>query len=204
MHTLIDLGATFRVLSTSADGKLHDVHALDMLAGSRSHLGVVDRLCPPLCVAPSRGLLRHACRRNRWSSPSIRRRRIARRHHLRPDHLPGRTPVRITPNFCGASATPVRQDAGLHSLPAAKSARSAKAAGRWNSSKWIEHLASSSTARPHREDEIWIAVSVCPRRLVKKRLDLPTPRSTLCYRTLGRKIPIHQALREIRCNRPRK
>ena len=43
------------------------------LAGSRSHLrrgSWLRRLCPPLCVAPSRGLLRHACQvEHRCSSP---------------------------------------------------------------------------------------------------------------------------------------
>ena len=120
-----------------SDGKLHEVHALDMLLpASRSQNNLrrgswLRRLCPPLCVAPSRGLLRHAGA-SRTSMPS----RLfgadgsLDRHHLRPDHLPGRPStrqscrslqstaagaarglalrihgVRITPNFCGASAS---------------------------------------------------------------------------------------------------
>ena len=64
------------------------------LAGSRSHLrrgSWLRRLCPPLCVAPSRGLLRHACQvEHRCSSRLFGADGSLDRHHLRPDHLPGR------------------------------------------------------------------------------------------------------------------
>ena len=79
------------------------------LAGSRSHLrrgSWLRRLCPPLCVAPSRGLLRHGARTSMLIA-SIRRRRIARPASFatRPSPWTASTPVRITPNFCGASAS---------------------------------------------------------------------------------------------------
>ena len=64
------------------------------LAGSRSHLrrgSWLRRLCPPLCVAPSWGLLRHACQvEHRCSSRLFGADGSLDRHHLRPDHLPGR------------------------------------------------------------------------------------------------------------------
>ena len=78
-----------------SDGKLHDV--CPRYTRSRSHLrrgSWLRRLCPPLCVAPSRGLLRHACQVEHRSW--IRRRRIA----IICDQNPLDTPVRITPNFC--------------------------------------------------------------------------------------------------------
>ena len=53
--------------------------------------GLHSRLCPPLCVAPSRGLLRHACQvEHRCSSRLFGADGSLDRHHLRPDHLPGR------------------------------------------------------------------------------------------------------------------
>ena len=65
MHTLLDLRGNIPSFIHISDGKLHDVHALDMLLPEAGAIYVVRswlrRLCPPLCVAPSRGLLRHAC-----------------------------------------------------------------------------------------------------------------------------------------------
>ena len=133
------------------------------LAGSRSHLrrgSWLRRLCPPLCVAPSRGLLRHACQvEHRCSSRLFGADGSLDRHHLRPDHLPGTasTPVRITPNFCGASASrtpsPARRWSSSPTTSRFRpppSARSTKAAGRWNSSSSGSSSifgSSSSTAR---------------------------------------------------------
>ena len=143
------------------------------LAGSRSHLrrgSWRDRLCPPLCVAPSRGLLRHACQVEHRCS--IRRRRIADRHHL-PDHLPGR---RITPNFCGASA---RTPSGLHHQQLlASSTICALYKSRWQVElffKWIkQHLRIKQFYFVGNavKTQIWIAVSVYVLvAIVKKRLD---------------------------------
>ena len=133
------------------------------LAGSRSHLrrgSWLRRLCPPLCVAPSRGLLRHACQvEHRCSSRLFGADGSLDRHHLRPDHLPGRLlhPSGLPPNFCGASASrtpsPARRWSSSPTTSRFRpppSARSTKAAGRWNSSSSGSSSifgSSSSTAR---------------------------------------------------------
>ena len=133
------------------------------LAGSRSHLrrgSWLRRLCPPLCVAPSRGLLRHACQvEHRCSSRLFGADGSLDRHHLRPDHLPGRllhpSGLPRTSAAHPLQGPRVRQDAGLHhqQLLASgppPSARSTKAAGRWNSSSSGSSSifgSSSSTAR---------------------------------------------------------
>ena len=100
-------------------------------------------LCPPLCVAPS---LRPSSSRvpstHRCSSRLFGADGSLDRHHLRPDHLPTASYiVRITPNFCGASASRT-PSAGKtlvfitsnFSLPAATICALYKTAGRWNSS----------------------------------------------------------------------
>ena len=92
------------------------------LAGSRSHLrrgSWLRRLCPPLCVAPSRGLLRHACQvEHRCSSRLFGADGSLDRHHLRPDHLPGRllhpSGLPRTSAAHPLQGPRVRQDAGLH------------------------------------------------------------------------------------------
>ena len=92
------------------------------LAGSRSHLrrgSWLRRLCPPLCVAPSRGLLRHACQvEHRCSSRLFGADGLLDRHHLRPDHLPGRllhpSGLPRTSAAHPLQGPRVRQDAGLH------------------------------------------------------------------------------------------
>ena len=92
------------------------------LAGSQSHLrrgSWLRRLCPPLCVAPSRGLLRHACQvEHRCSSRLFGADGSLDRHHLRPDHLPGRllhpSGLPRTSAAHPLQGPRVRQDAGLH------------------------------------------------------------------------------------------
>ena len=109
-----------------------------------------------------------------------------------------------------------RQDAGLHhqQLLASRpppSARSTKAAGRWNSFfKWIEqHLRIKQfygTSENAVKTQIWIAVSGLRLvAIVKKRLDLDASLYTLLQIlsvTLFEKMPIHRALAgdENRCN----
>ena len=123
MHTLLDLRGNIPSFIHISDGKLHDVHALDMLLPEAGAIYVVDRgyvdFAPPLCVAPSRGLLRHACQvEHRCSSRLFGADGSLDRHHLRPDHLPGRL---LHPSGLPrtSAAHPllgprVRQDAGLH------------------------------------------------------------------------------------------
>ena len=122
------------------------------------------------------------------------------RHHLRPVPSPwtASTPVRITPNFCGASAsrTPSPlQDAGLHhqdnfSLPAATICALYKS--RWQVElffKWIkQHLRIKQfygTSENAVKTQIWIAVSVYVLvAILQEARSTWTPRSTLCYSIL--------------------
>ena len=140
------------------------------------------------------------------------------RHHLRPDHLPAAsTPVRITPNFCGASASDPESGKTLvfitnnFSLPAATICALYKS--RWQVElffKWIkQHLRIKQfygTSENAVKTQIWIAVSVYVLvAIVKKRLDLDASLYTLLQIlsvTLFEKMPIHQALAgdENRCN----
>ena len=113
MHTLLDLRGNIAsfIHKPDAPSSARPFKPSDMLLPEAGAVYVVDRgyarLCPPLCVAPSRGLLRHACQvEHRCSSPSIRRRRIARpvtwRFATRPSPWTASVQrgVRITPNFC--------------------------------------------------------------------------------------------------------
>ena len=142
------------------------------------------------------------------------------RHHLRPDHLPGRLlhPVRITPNFCGAfrfkdpeSGKTLVFITNNFSLPAATICALYKS--RWQVElffKWIkQHLRIKQfygTSENAVKTQIWIAVSVYVLvAIVKKRLDLDASLYTLLQIlsvTLFEKMPIHQALAgdENRCN----
>ena len=95
-----------------SDGKLHDVrpHMLLPEAGAIPSWIVATSIPPVLPYAGAFFVTR--------AKSNIDAHRVYSadgsldRHHLRPDHLPGR----YTPNLCGASAsrTPIRQDAGLH------------------------------------------------------------------------------------------
>ena len=124
------------------------------LAGSRSHLrrgSWLRRLCPPLCDAPSRGLLRHACQVEHRLIASIRRRRIARPASFATRPSPTALTRQDYPELLHASASKSRQDAGRitnnFSLPAATICGSTNA-GRWNSSSsGCIFGSSSSTAR---------------------------------------------------------
>ena len=187
MHTLLDLRGNIPSFIHISDGKLHDVHALDMaLAGSRSHLrrgSWLRRLCPPLCVAPSRGLLRA---RIRFKDPES-----------------GKTLVFITNNFSLPAAT----------ICALYKSRWPVLYSRWQVElffKWIkQHLRIKQfygTSENAVKTQIWIAVSVYVLvAIVKKRLDLDASLYTLLQIlsvTLFEKMPIHQALAgdENRCN----
>ncbi len=224
MHTLLDLRGNIPSFIHISDGKLHDVHALDMLlpeAGAHLRRGSwLRRLCPPLCVAPSRGLLRHACQvEHRCSSRLFGADGSLDRHHLRPDHLPGRL---LHPSgLPRTSAAHPLQDpesgktlvfiTNNFSLPAATICALYKS--RWQVElffKWIkQHLRIKQfygTSENAVKTQIWIAVSVYVLvAIVKKRLDLDASLYTLLQIlsvTLFEKMPIHQALAgdENRCN----
>ena len=133
------------------------------LAGSRSHLrrgSWLRRLCPPFVLHQAGAFFVtraksniDAHRVNSSADGSLDR------HHLadRPSPWTASTPVRITPNFCGASASvgPTRPARRWSSSPTTSrfrpppSARSTTAAGRWNSSSSPSSIfgSSSSTAR---------------------------------------------------------
>ena len=146
------------------------------------------RLCPPLCVAPSRGLLRHACQvEHRCSSSLFGADGSLDRHHLRPDHLPGRllhpSGLRRTSAAHPLQGRRVRQDAGLHHqqlLAAGRhhAARSTKS--RWQVElffKWIKqhHRIKQfyGTSENAVKTQIWIAIlGLRPRR---HRQEAPRP-----------------------------
>ena len=203
MHTLLDLRGNIPSFIHISDGKLHDVHALDMLlpeAGSHLRRGSwLRRLCPPLCVAPSRGLLRHACQvEHRCSSRPFGADGSLDRHHLRPDHLPGRLlhPVRITPNFCGASASRTPRSGKTlvfitnnFSLPAATICALYKS--RWQVElffKWIKQHLRIKQFYGTSENAVKTQILDCrlglrPRPPSSRSASTWTPRSTLCYRS---------------------
>ena len=225
MHTLLDLRGNIPSFIHISDGKLHDVHALDMLLPEAGAIYVVEswlrRLCPPLlcCTKPGPSSSRVPSRTSMLIA-SIRRRRIARpasfadqtisldgfyTHQDYPELLrrirfkdpeSGKTLVFITNNF---------------SLPAATICALYKS--RWQVElffKWIkQHLRIKQfygTSENAVKTQIWIAVSVYVLvAIVKKRLDLDASLYTLLQIlsvTLFEKMPIHQALAgdENRCN----
>ena len=164
MHTLLDLRGNIPSFIHISDGKLHDVHALDMLLPEAGAIYVVDRGYVDfarLYVLHQAGafFVTRVPSRTSMLIASIRRRRIARPASFatRPSPWTASTPVRITPNFCGASASrtpsPARRWSSSPTTSRFRpppSARSTKAAGRWNSSSSGSSSifgSSSSTAR---------------------------------------------------------
>ena len=223
MHTLLDLRATFRVLSTSRMAScttfMPSICSCRKPEPSTSWIVATSTL-PAFMCCTKRGLLRHACQvEHRCSSRLFGADGSLDRHHLRPDHLldgfytrqdypellrrirfkdpeSGKTLVFITNNF---------------SLPAATICALYKS--RWQVElffKWIkQHLRIKQfygTSENAVKTQIWIAVSVYVLvAIVKKRLDLDASLYTLLQIlsvTLFEKMPIHQALAgdENRCN----
>ena len=191
MHTLLDLRGNIPSFIHISDGKLHDVHALDMLLPEAGAIYVVDRATSTLpafmcCTKPGPSSSRVPSRTSMLIA-SIRRRRIARPASFatRPSPLDGfytrqdypellrrirfkdpesgKTLVFITNNF---------------SLPAATICALYKS--RWQVElffKWIkQHLRIKQfygTSENAVKTQIWIAVSVYVLvAIVKKRLDL--------------------------------
>ena len=164
MHTLLDLRGNIPSFIHISDGKLHDVHALDMLLPEAGAIYVVDRGYVDfarLYVLHQAGAFFVTRAKSNidahrvYSAPTDRSTGII----CDQTHLPGlaSTPVRITPNFCGASASrtpsPARRWSSSPTTSRFRpppSARSTKAAGRWNSSSSGSSSifgSSSSTAR---------------------------------------------------------
>ena len=123
MHTLLDLRGNIPSFIHISDGKLHDVHALDMLLPEAGAIYVVDRgyvdFARLYVLHQAGGLLRHACQvEHRCSSRLFGADGSLDRHHLRPDHLPGRllhpSGLPRTSAAHPLQGPRVRQDAGLH------------------------------------------------------------------------------------------
>ena len=224
MHTLLDLRGNIPSFIHISDGKLHDVHALDMLL-PEAGANVVDRGYVDfarLYVLHQAGAFFVTRAKSNidahrvYSAPTDRSTGIICDQTISLDGFYTRQDY---PELLRRLQGPrVRQDAGLHHqqllASGPPSARSTKAAGRWNSSS----SGSSSILIKQRikqfygtsenavKTQIWIAVSVYVLvAIVKKRLDLDASLYTLLQIlsvTLFEKMPIHQALAgdENRCN----
>ena len=163
MHTLLDLRGNIPSFIHISDGKLHDVHALDMLLPEAGAIYVVDRGYVDfarLYVLHQAGAFFVTRAKSNidahrvYSAPTDRSTGIICDQTI---SLTASTPVRITPNFCGASASrtpsPARRWSSSPTTSRFRpppSARSTKAAGRWNSSSSGSSSifgSSSSTAR---------------------------------------------------------
>ena len=111
MHTLLDLRGNIPSLSHISDGKLHDVHALDMLLPEAGAIYVVDRGYVDfarLYVLHQAGAFFVTRAKSNidahrvYSAPTDRSTGIICDQTI---SLDASTPVRTTPNFCGASAS---------------------------------------------------------------------------------------------------
>ena len=167
MHTLLDLRGNIPSFIHISDGKLHDVHGPRYaLAGSRSHLRRGSNATSTLpafmcCTKPGPSSSRVPSRTSMLIA-SIPRRRIARPASFatRPSPWTASTPAQDYPELLRShpmsrTPSPARRNqvfiTNNFSLPAEiPSARSTKAAGRWNSSSSGSSSifgSSSSTAR---------------------------------------------------------
>ena len=164
MHTLLDLRGNIPSFIHISDGKLHDVHALDMLLPEAGAIYVVDRGYVDfarLYVLHQAGAFFVTRAKSNIDAPS----RLfgadgsLDRHHLRPDHLPGRLlhpsglPRTSAAHPASRTPSPARRWSSSPTTSRFRpppSARSTKAAGRWNSSSSGSSSifgSSSSTAR---------------------------------------------------------
>ena len=165
MHTLLDLRGNIPSFIHISDGKLHDVHALDMLIPEAGAIYVVDRGYVDfarLYVLHQAGAFFVTRAKSNmdahrvYSAPTDRSTGIICDQTI---SLDASTPVRITPNFCGASASrtpsPARRwcsSPTTSSFRPPPSAPCTKAAGRWNSSSSVSSsiFASSSSTAPRK------------------------------------------------------
>ena len=163
MHTLLDLRGNIPSFIHISDGKLHDVHALDMLLPEAGAIYVVDRGYVDfarLYVLHQAGAFFVTRAKSNidahrvYSAPTNRSTGII---CDQTNSLDGFYTRQDTPNFCGASASrtpsPARRWSSSPTTSRFRpppSARSTKAAGRWNSSSSGSSSifgSSSSTAR---------------------------------------------------------
>ena len=164
MHTLLDLRGNIPSFIHISDGKLHDVHALDMLLPEAGAIYVVDRGYVDfarLYVLHQAGAFFVTRAKSNidahrvYSAPTDRSTGIICDQTISLDGFYTRQDY--TPNFCGASASRTPRPARRWSSSPTTSrfrpppsARSTKAAGRWNSSSSGSSSifgSSSSTAR---------------------------------------------------------
>ena len=163
MHTLLDLRGNIPSFIHISDGKLHDVHALDMLLPEAGAIYVVDRGYADfarLYVLHQAGAFFVTRAKSNidahrvYSAPTDRSTGIICDQTISLDGFYTRQDY---PNFCGASASrtpsPARRWSSSPTTSRFRpppSARSTKAAGRWNSSSSGSSSifgSSSSTAR---------------------------------------------------------
>ena len=190
MHTLLDLRGNIPSFIHISDGKLHDVHALDMLLPEAGAIYVVDRGYVDFArLYHQAGAFRHACQANIdahrvYSAPTDRT-------GIATDHLPGRLlhPSGL-PRTSAAHPLQGPRVKTLVFITNNFSARSTKAAGRWNS--WIkQHLRKQFYARRRTRLDAVSATSSSP----SSRSASTWTRSTLQILsvTLFEKMPMHQA-----------
>ena len=147
MHTLLDLRGNIPSFIHISDGKLHDVHALDLLLPEAGAIYVMDRgyvdfaRLHVLHQAGAFFVTRAKSNMDAHRVYSAPTDRAPASSAIRPSRWTVTTPARITPNICGASdsGTPKPEDAGVPDQPVRlagrhRSARSTKAAGRSNCS----------------------------------------------------------------------
>ena len=225
MHTLLDLRGNIPSFIHISDGKLHDVHALDMLLPEAGAIYVVDRGYVDfarLYVLHQAGAF-FVTR----AKSNIDAHRVLfgadgslDRHHLRPDHLPGRllhpSGLPRTSAAHPLQGPRVRQDAGLHHQQLVASGRhhlralQKPLAG--GTLLQVDQAASSDQAvlrhvgeRGEDADLDWPSRSTSASPS-SRSASTWTPRSYTLLQilsgTLFEKMPIHQALAgdENRCN----
>ena len=204
MHTLLDLRGNIPSFIHSLGWQ--GTTALDMLLPEAGALvGIVATSTPAFMCCTKPGHC-HACQAN--DAHRSRRRRIARPVSFAPTiSLDGFYPVRISPNFCGASASRTPSPAaGLHHQQLLASGRHHLRA---HKSRWLNSSSSGSSASSVKQfygtsenavkTQIWIAVSVY---VLGHRQEAPRPgRLALHFVTdpLGdplRKCPYIKHLRE--------
>ena len=225
MHTLLDLRGNIPSFIHISDGKLHDVHALDMLLPEAGAIYVVDRGYVDfarLYVLHQAGAFFVTRAKSNidahrvYSAPTDRSTGIICDQTISLDGFYTRQDYPELLRRIPLQGPRVRQDAGLHHQQLLASGRhhlralQKPLAGGNSFFKWIkQHLRIKQfygTSENAVKTQIWIAVSVYVLvAIVKKRLDLDASLYTLLQIlsvTLFEKMPIHQALAgdENRCN----
>ena len=216
MHTLLDLRGNIPSFIHISDGKLHDVHALDMLLPEAGAIYVVDRGYVDfarLYVLHQAGAFFVTRAKSNidahrvYSAPTDRSTGIICDQTISLDGFYTRQGLPRTSAAHPLQGPRVRQDAGLHhqQLLASGATICALYKSRWQVElffKWIkQHLRIKQfygTSENAVKTQIWIAGSVYVLvAIVKKRLDLDASLYTLLQIlsvTLFEKMPIHQTL----------